>query len=311
MKTRSGILAGAILCTALCTALAVPSFAGSWRQDDTGWWWQRDDGSYPAAAWEWIDSDGDGTAECYYFYSDGYMAHNNDIDGSYVNDDGKWTVAGKVQKKQVAGSQASAGAGQGAQAGQTGQASAAAAGRDFSYAQFFRGRNILWVGNDFNPAKGYYDPDLYIKPAAITDLGDCWRLDGVTINMPYEYSTKSQAEAKLKELERTESDVYMGDGWISQNVNGKYSIGGIDGIIYSYPAWQGSVYIRKDAVVNYNDYSGSSVNYDRSEAFATYWPREANRLMAERGEYFRGLNLVVTAVDGNGYVTTLRLVQWG
>jgi|GEM_PF-2877352 len=300
MKTRSGILAGAIL----CTALAVPSFAGSWRQDDTGWWWQRDDGSYPAAAWEWIDSDGDGTAECYYFYSDGYMAHNNDIDGSHVNDDGKWVVAGKVQKRSVAGTQ-------GAQGSQTSQASSAAAGRDFSYAQFLRGRNILWMGSDFNPAKGHYDVELNIKPATITDLGDCWRLDGVTINMPYEYSTKSQAEAKLKELERTESDVYMGDGWISQNVNGKYSIGGIDGIIYSYPAWQGSIYIRKDALIYYDDYSSDPVRYGLTESFATYWPRETNRLMAEGGEFFWGINAAVTAVDENGYVTTLRLAQWG
>lgn len=88
----------------MTVAAAAPSFAGQWRQDYSGWWYQNDDGSYPAGTWQWIDSDGDGTAECYYFYSDGYMAHNNTIDGSYVNDDGQWVSGGKVKHKELGGS---------------------------------------------------------------------------------------------------------------------------------------------------------------------------------------------------------------
>ena len=86
---------------ALTAVLAVPCYAGAWRQDARGWWYQNDDGSYPAGTWQWIDGNGDGTAECYYFYSDGYMAYNNTIDGYYVNSAGQWETAGRVQQKSV------------------------------------------------------------------------------------------------------------------------------------------------------------------------------------------------------------------
>jgi hypothetical protein len=77
----------------------VSSNGGTWHSDNNGWWYQRADGSYPAGTWEWIDSDGDGISECYYFYSDGYMAYNNDIDGNHVDNNGQWTVGGEVQKQ--------------------------------------------------------------------------------------------------------------------------------------------------------------------------------------------------------------------
>ena len=77
-------------------------FAGEWRQDSTGYWWQNDDGSYPKAAWQWLDGNRDGVAECYYFGQDGYMAANTEIDGYQVNGDGAWTVDGVVQKMEGA-----------------------------------------------------------------------------------------------------------------------------------------------------------------------------------------------------------------
>ena len=77
-------------------------FAGEWRQDSTGYWWQNDDGSYPKAAWQWLDDNRDGVAECYYFGQDGYMAANTEIDGYQVNGDGAWTVDGVVQKMEGA-----------------------------------------------------------------------------------------------------------------------------------------------------------------------------------------------------------------
>ena len=41
-----------VLSGALALGSAVTSYAG-WKQDDTGYWWQNDDGSYPAASWQW------------------------------------------------------------------------------------------------------------------------------------------------------------------------------------------------------------------------------------------------------------------
>ena len=89
---------------ALTAAMSVSSFAGQWKLDDTGWWYQNDDGTYPAAEWKWIDGNVDGTAECYYFYSDGYMAYSNEIDGYHVNSDGQWIVNSVVQKRGLSAS---------------------------------------------------------------------------------------------------------------------------------------------------------------------------------------------------------------
>ena len=89
---------------ALTAAMSVSSFAGQWKLDDTGWWYQNDDGSYPASEWKWIDGNGDGISECYYFYSDGYMAYSNEIDGYRVNSDGQWIVNSVVQKRGLSAS---------------------------------------------------------------------------------------------------------------------------------------------------------------------------------------------------------------
>lgn len=35
--------------------LSMTSFAGEWKQDNTGWWYQNDDGSYPVNSWKEID----------------------------------------------------------------------------------------------------------------------------------------------------------------------------------------------------------------------------------------------------------------
>ena len=56
-----------------------------------------------AAGWQWIDGNGDGTAECYYFDDNGQMLTGTTTpDGYTVNSDGAWTENGTVQTKSVA-----------------------------------------------------------------------------------------------------------------------------------------------------------------------------------------------------------------
>ena len=84
--------------TALLSMLASSTvFAGEWKSDSNGWWYQNDDGSYPANTWQWIDGNGDGISESYYFNENGYMLANSTKDGYTVNADGAWTVNGVVQ----------------------------------------------------------------------------------------------------------------------------------------------------------------------------------------------------------------------
>lgn len=56
-----GLVAG------LSVLSSMSAFAGQWIQEERGWWWQNDDGSYPVSTWEWLDGNNDGFAECYYF----------------------------------------------------------------------------------------------------------------------------------------------------------------------------------------------------------------------------------------------------
>lgn len=76
---------------------SLTSFAGEWKSDNNGWWYQNDDGSYPKNTWQWIDGNKDGISESYYFNENGYLLTNTTKDGCTVNGDGAWTVNGVVQ----------------------------------------------------------------------------------------------------------------------------------------------------------------------------------------------------------------------
>ena len=92
-----------MLVCAATMLLTIPAFAAGWQKDNIGWWYQNDDGTYPTKEWKWLDGNGDGIAECYYFNSFGYCLMNAMTpDGYMVNADGAWVVNGVVQtqKKQ-------------------------------------------------------------------------------------------------------------------------------------------------------------------------------------------------------------------
>ena len=76
------------------TATPVLAATGQWMQNDYGYWWQRTDGSYPAAEWKWIDGNGDGIAECYHFDNAGYLDMDTWVEGYYVDEDGAWADNG-------------------------------------------------------------------------------------------------------------------------------------------------------------------------------------------------------------------------
>ena len=91
----------AVLTTAMVLGSTMTSFAG-WQSGMNGWWWQNDDGTYPTNTWQWLDGNGDGVAECYYFDGNGYMLANTTTpDGYQVNIDGAWTVNGVVQTQRT------------------------------------------------------------------------------------------------------------------------------------------------------------------------------------------------------------------
>lgn len=83
----------------LSVASTMTVFAG-WEQTGATWKYQNTDKTYLTNTWSWIDGNGDGIAECYYFNADGIMAANTTTPDNYtVNENGAWTVNGIVQVK--------------------------------------------------------------------------------------------------------------------------------------------------------------------------------------------------------------------
>ena len=98
-------LAAIALSAVLALSLSVPAFAGAWKNDGIGWWYQKDDGSYPAN--QWFQESGDwyffnylgyrvdnAWIGFYYLGKDGKMLHDTVTpDGHRVGPDGKWLNA--------------------------------------------------------------------------------------------------------------------------------------------------------------------------------------------------------------------------
>ncbi|MGN0159719.1 MAG: hypothetical protein ACI39W_11415 [Brotaphodocola sp.] len=80
----------------LVTSVVMPTFAADWNQDETGWRYQQDDGSYLKEGWNWVDG------RCYYFDEEGYcLLDTVTPDGYTVDASGAWTVNGVVQTQEA------------------------------------------------------------------------------------------------------------------------------------------------------------------------------------------------------------------
>lgn len=86
----------------LSCALPLCAFAGAWQQNEKGWWWQNNDGSYPSDRWALLDGNGDGTAEYYYFNKEGYLLTDGVTpDHRTVNADGALLRNGQIVSRRV------------------------------------------------------------------------------------------------------------------------------------------------------------------------------------------------------------------
>lgn len=78
MKRFSVLFVSAIL----SVALSLTALAGQWKSDKKGYWYQKDDSSYPILSWQEIDG------KWYYFNAEGYMAVSQWVGNYYVGSDG-------------------------------------------------------------------------------------------------------------------------------------------------------------------------------------------------------------------------------
>ena len=87
-----------LISAAFIVLMSITAFAGTWKQDAKGWWWDNGNGTYPKSCWQWCDGNNDGIAECYYFDENGYCLQNcTTPDGYQVNADGAWVDSGGVK----------------------------------------------------------------------------------------------------------------------------------------------------------------------------------------------------------------------
>lgn len=92
MKKRLSIF----ICTMLLLiSLPMTSLAAGWKQDQHGWWWEENDGSYPVSTWRFINY------HWYYFNSVGYMKTGWVLDNGlwyYLEDSGEMRYAPLTEK---------------------------------------------------------------------------------------------------------------------------------------------------------------------------------------------------------------------
>lgn len=71
--------AAVLFAVIMAVSSSMTAFAAGWRQDGIGWWYEREDGTYPVNTW-YEDSDG----SWYFFNEAGYMIHDcyRYVDGS-------------------------------------------------------------------------------------------------------------------------------------------------------------------------------------------------------------------------------------
>ena len=81
MKNFKRILASFVTLITLLALNPIVAHA-EWKSNNDGWWYTE--GNSWANGWKQIDGN------WYYFYSDGYMAHDTTIDGCYLNSNGAW-----------------------------------------------------------------------------------------------------------------------------------------------------------------------------------------------------------------------------
>ena len=92
------------LISILIMSLSLPllSYAGEWKEDNIGKWYQNDDGTYPVSQWKWIEFNNGGLELCYYFNESGYLVVNATTPDNYiVNENGAWIENGLIMTRPV------------------------------------------------------------------------------------------------------------------------------------------------------------------------------------------------------------------
>lgn len=96
MKRTKNLIRILSLASLLTISISSLTFAGEWKLDNNGWWYQNHDGTYKTDGCQYIDGNHDGIAELYYFDKNGYLFPNTETPSGWkVNSDGIITDRGE------------------------------------------------------------------------------------------------------------------------------------------------------------------------------------------------------------------------
>ncbi len=101
MKLSGLAAAAAVMMLAVPQAVyAAPGWKTVKQPGLTKTYFELEDGSLLRGGWQWLDDDGDGISECYYFDENGMLLTSGKApDGSEADGAGRWIQDGKIQTK--------------------------------------------------------------------------------------------------------------------------------------------------------------------------------------------------------------------
>lgn len=103
MKRRKNLIKILSVVSIFSISISSTVFAGEWKSNECGQWYQNHDGTYKKDGCQYIDGNNDGIAELYYFDKDGYLFPNTKTPSGWtVNSDGMIITAdGNLVTRQI------------------------------------------------------------------------------------------------------------------------------------------------------------------------------------------------------------------
>lgn len=263
MKKAVTILAATAF-SILCSNIV---FAGQWQPDEKGWRYLDEDNAIVISQWIMDEQ------KWYYVGSDGYMTVNTWIGNYYVGSDGAMLVNTTTPDGYMVGTDG---------AWISDQVNHPTA----SYAAFMRDKNMYMYGYWKSPDSGY--GAIQGEVSDVVDCGDYYELKGQVLTQAKQYNTEEEAKAEADSV---------WDEIPVQLPNGKYCLCGDSMYIASEIVYQGSIYINKDVIFEYDTSNGTIYT-----TFDDYLAR-----IEEISKHGNGdkIGARITGIDEKGYVTHL------